>query len=259
MDDVRVAAGGRSGTATAGTVVFLHAFPLHGGMWARAVAGLPAGWKGFAPHFPGFGGTPPGAGSLDAFAGDVLARLDAAGVDRFVAVGMSMGGYAAFRLAERAPGRVAGLVLCDTRAAPDAPEARERRTGQARAARRDGIRGLADAMVPGLLSQETRRLRPQVEAAVRAMIATADPEGVARVLEALRDRPDSTPLLAGLRVPVLAVVGERDALSPPDEMRRMVAAIPGARLEVLPGAGHLSALETPDAFQAVLNAFLASL
>ncbi len=240
-------------------VVFLHAFPLDSRMWARQLETLPAGWRAMAPDFPGFGGRPPGAASLDEVAAGILACLDAEGVRRFVPVGLSMGGYLAFRLVARVPERVAGLVLCDTRAAADNDAARERRTLQAARARTEGVGSLADSMLPGLLAQGTRRDRPDLGSRVRAWIDGSDPEGVARALEALRDRPDSTPLLAGLRMPTLALGGEEDTLCPPAEMESMVSAIPGGRLQRLGGAGHLSNLDAPEAFDAALHAFLGTI
>ena len=73
------------------------------------------------------------------------------------------------------------------------------------------------------------------------------------------DRPDSTPLLTAIAVPTLIIVGQEDALTPPAESEGMQAAIPRATLVHLPRAGHLSNLETPDAFNAAVNAFLLTL
>ena len=75
----------------------------------------------------------------------------------------------------------------------------------------------------------------------------------------MMERPDSTPLLAGLGVPVQVIVGDEDVLTPVEESRKIAEAIPGARLDVIAGAGHLSNLEQPERFNAVLSAFLASL
>jgi 3-oxoadipate enol-lactonase len=73
---------------------------------------------------------------------------------------------------------------------------------------------------------------------------------------AMAARTDTTGVLGGIHVPTLVVVGEEDALIPPDVSREMAARIPGARLEVLPGAGHLAPLEVPDAFNRALGGFL---
>jgi 3-oxoadipate enol-lactonase len=232
-------------------VVFLHAFPLNADMWARQVEAL-APRQVVAPHFPGFGGRAPGEATLDAFARAVLADMDRAGIRRAAVVGLSMGGYAAFRLHALAPERVAGMVLADTRAGADDEAGKARRADQAERVRREGVGWMPDAMSPALLGETTRRERPDVVARVRAMIAGAEPEGVARALEAMRARPDSTPRLGEIRVPVLVVVGEEDTLTPPSEARKIADAVPGARLVVLSGAGHLANLEAPEAFDAAL-------
>jgi pimeloyl-ACP methyl ester carboxylesterase len=236
-------------------VVFLHAFPLSGAMW-DAQREILKGRKVIAPHFPGFGGRAPGEPSLDHFAEVVLRDMDAAGIAKAVLVGLSMGGYVAFRIHALQPDRVAGMVLADTRAGADDEAGRRKRTDQAERVRQEGVGWLPDALLPALLGETTRRERPAVVEAVRGMIAAADPEGVARALEAMRGRPDSTPDLAGIRVPVLAVVGEEDTLTPAAESRRIADGVPDGRLVELPGAGHLANLEDPEGFGEVLQEFL---
>jgi len=244
-------------SSDASVVLFLHAFPFSSRLWDGQVARLPSGWTARTPDLPGFGGVPPGAADLDAWAADLLASLDRDGVGSVVPVGLSMGGYVALRLAAAAPDRIAGMVMADTRATIDAPQAAARRTGFARRARAEGVGWMPDAQVPGLLGATTRASRPDLEAAVRRSILDADPEGVARAVEAMRDRADSSAVAAALQVPVAVACGDEDTLSPPSEMRALAASIPGASFDVLAGAGHLSCLEAPDAFAAVLAGLLA--
>lgn len=236
-------------------VVFLHAFPLNGGMW-EGQRSLLGSRPVLTPNFPGFGGRPPGASDLGGFASAILSDMDEAGIDGAVVVGLSMGGYVALRLMALAGERVQGLVLADTRAGPDDEAGRGRRTEQAARVRREGMGWLADAMAPALLGKTTLRERPEVEAAAREMIDGGNPEGVSRALEAMRDRPDSTGILGGIDVPVLVVVGEEDTLIPVGEARKIAEGVGNGRLEVLPGAGHLSNLEDPNAFNRVLMSFL---
>ncbi|MHB1193473.1 MAG: alpha/beta fold hydrolase [Longimicrobiales bacterium] len=243
--------------ATLTPVVLLHAFPLNAAMWARQVEAL-APRRVLAPHFPGFGGRPPGKPTLDAFARAALSDMDAAGIESAVVVGLSMGGYTAFRLHALAPERVAGMVLADTRAGADDEAGRAKRADQAARARREGVGWLAEAMVPALLGETTRRERPGVVEQVRGLVAQADAEGVARALEAMRDRPDSLPRLGEIRVPVLVLVGEEDTLTPPSESRKIAEGVPDGSLVVLPAAGHLANLEAPQSFNAALTGWLAT-
>jgi 3-oxoadipate enol-lactonase len=240
-------------------VLFLHAFPLDHTMWDSHVETVGRAFRAVAPDFPGFGSRPAGPSSLEEFAEVALREADRAGLRRFVPVGVSMGGYVAFRLVARWPERVAGLVLADTRAAADSPETRERRTALIDRIRGAGTGFLADSLLPGLLGQTTRESRPDVVARVRSMIAAARPDAIERAVAALRDRPDSTDLLPAIRVPALVLVGNEDALVPAVEAGRMAAAIRGSRYAEIEAAGHLAALESPDEFMRELMAFLREL
>ncbi len=236
-------------------LVFLHAFPLNAAMWEPQKAAV-GSRKTLTPSFPGFGGRPLAAPELDRFAAAVIGDMDATGIRRAVVVGLSMGGYVAFRLHATAPERVAGLVLADTRAGADDDAARARRTDQASRSRKSGVDWLDETLLPMLVGETTRREKPGVVADVRTMIAQADPEGVARALEAMRDRPDSAPQLSTIEVPVMVLVGEEDTLTPVGEAEVICRSVPNGRLTVLPRAGHLSNLETPDRFNEALLSFL---
>lgn len=236
-------------------VLFLHAYPLNHSMWdAQLEVVRGAGWDALAPDFPGFGDAPEcGERTLSDFADRVLEVLDAAGQARAVIVGLSMGGYVALCLLERAPDRIAALVLCDTRAGADAPEAAQRRLEAAERAEREGTGWIADAMLPNLLAPTAG---DGVKNTVRALIARASASGVAGAQRAMATRPDSRSILAGVRVPTLVLVGSDDALTPVAESILMANAIPDAQLEVIPNAGHLSNLEQPKAFNRALLGFL---
>jgi len=236
-------------------LVFLHAFPLNAAMWEPQMAAMDSR-KTLTPNFPGFGGRPVTAADLDRFTAAVIGDMDVAGIRRAVVVGLSMGGYVAFRLHALAPERVAGLVLADTRAGADDDAARARRTDQASRSRQNGLDWLDETLLPMLVGETTRREKPGVVADVRAMIAQSNPEGVARALEAMRDRPDSTPQLSTIEVPAMLLVGEEDTLTPVGEAEVICRGVQNGHLSVLPRAGHLSNLETPDSFNEALLSFL---
>lgn len=233
-------------------VVWIHGFPFHRGMWAPQVAALADAGRMIALDLRGFGESSRSAGpyTMDRFADDVAALLDALTIETAVLAGLSMGGYVAFAFCRRHPKRVRGLLLADTRAEPDAPEARAGRREMAERVNRAGSAGLAEEMLPRLLSEETQRTRPDVVERAREMIESAEPESVAFALTGMAERLDASDLLPEIRVPTWIVVGEHDAITPPETARLMGMTIPGARVVVLPGAGHLSNLESPDAFNA---------
>jgi len=215
------------------------------------------------PDLRGFGQTPLGRDdgdppvTIDRYADDVACLLDAIGVDRAVVGGLSMGGYVALALWRRHRARVRALVLADTRATADDDAAREKRRELIAVARAEGSGAVAERMLVGMVGKSTRERSPALVEQVRRMLASAPVDGVVAALEAMMARPDSTPLLPTIAVPTLVVVGAEDVLAPEREARAMQGAIPDCRLEVVAGAGHLSNLERPAAFNHVLSEFLA--
>jgi pimeloyl-ACP methyl ester carboxylesterase len=119
---------------------------------------------------------------------------------------------------------------------------------------------VAAALLPGMLAPATLAGAPAVVERVRAMMTAAPVAGMVGALGAMRDRPDSTGLLPALGgLPTLVLVGEEDALTPPDQVRALARAIPGARFVAVPGAGHLPPVEQPAATTGALLEFLRSL
>lgn len=215
-------------------------------------------WRCLRPDAFGCGASPPPPPglTLDAVAAAVLDELDARGVDELAVVGLSMGGYTAMAMLRRAPQRVRALVLADTRAAADPEPARADRLAMAARVRAEGVEPIVEPMLLKLLSARGRE-EVHVADPVRGRIRRCTPEGVAACQEAMAARPDSTALIAAIRVPTLVICGAEDANAPVDEMRAMAATIPGSRFAVIEQAGHLSNLEQPAEFGALLNDFLA--
>ena len=243
-------------------IILLHAFPLNADMWRPQLAQVPSGWRMVAPDLLGFGLSPRPSGSppptLDEAAADVDGLMYALEIPAAVIVGLSMGGYVAFALFRRAPRRFTGLVLADTKAQADTQEGREGRRKMIALAQESGARGVADQMLPKLLGETSRESRPEVALAVRQMIEAAPVSAIADASLAMMGRPDSTADLAAARCPALVIVGAEDGITPPAEAAAIQRAIAGSRVVVLPGAGHLSNLEAPDAFSRALSEFLQS-
>lgn len=246
-------------------VVLLHAFPLDSRLWDDVVdAVADAGWDVVVPDLRGFGESAYGADgpddepSLTWMARDVLGILDRVGVNSAVVVGLSLGGYVAMELVRQDPSRIAALALVDTKASADGDDARANRLRVAEQVLEAGsTAALARAMLPGLLGETTRTRRPDVVERVRGWIEEADPAGVAWAQRAMAARPDSHADLEALTVPVLVLWGDEDSLAPRGEQESMVAALRDCRFVEVPGCGHLSAVEAPEAVTAALAAFLA--
>ncbi len=239
------------------TVLFLHAFPLNRAMWASQVETLKNRTRTLLVDYRGFGESelPPAPLGLETLADDAVAVARSLGITRAIVVGLSLGGYVAFRMAERTPEFVQALVLADTRAEADTPEARARRVTLADRVEREGMSAMQD-FIHGLLGTTTRATRPEIVGQVNRIIGDPHPRAVAAVLRAMGDRPDSRPLLPSITVPTLVVVGEEDGLTTPDSARVIADGIRGARLVVIPKTGHLSNLEAPQSFNQELTAFV---
>lgn len=241
-------------------VVFLHAFPLNRTMWEPQIGALVAEARCIAIDFRGFGestAAPPY--TMDRFADDVVAVLDALSIERAVIVGLSMGGYVAFALWRRHRDRVRALVLADTRATADSEQGLEKRRETIRIAETQGTTAVANMQIAGLVGKSTRDKRPDVYDALHRMIAQGRVEGIVGGTQAMMTRPDSTPTLPTIDVPTLIVVGEEDAITPRKDAEAMHRAIAGSRMEVLRQAGHLSNVERPASFNTVVSEFLGSL
>ena len=208
-------------------VVLLHAFPLDASMWEPQREAL-AGYDVVAPTLYGRGPW------LGAWAESLLAELDG----ELVLVGASMGGYCALAMARAAPERVRGLLLAGARAGADSPERREIRNRTIGMLREEGV-------------EAWRAATPSDGADGRSA------DDFVAALEALRDRPDATDVVASLSGPLLVVVGEHDELLSVDEARAIAEAAPQGRLEVVDGAGHIVSVDQPERFNALLREFLA--
>jgi 3-oxoadipate enol-lactonase len=170
-----------------------------------------------------------------------------------------MGGYVTMAFYRKYPERVAGLVLAATRAGADSGDGKANRESAAAEAQEKGISAIIDAMLPKMMAPQTYEDQPQLVERVRSIMAATTVRGVVGAQLGMKERPDSTPLLSGIRVPTLVVHGADDQIIPPQEAEAMHAAIPGSQLHILPGSGHLLNLEQPDLFNQALGAFLSTI
>lgn len=187
---------------------------------------------------------------------EMARRLLAGHPGPLVLVGASMGGMVALHAALAAPARVRGVALLGSSARADTPELRALRRqacGLFAAGRMDEV---LRANVPLAFHPHAARDAGLV-ARYLAMVRRAGPEALIHQNEAVMARPDLRPALPRIGCPLLAVVGEADRLTPPEHAREITAAVPGARLEIVPGAGHLPSWEQPARVNALLLRWLA--
>lgn len=243
-------------TARGRPLVLLHGFPLDRSMWRPVTPLIDHSWRVIAPDLPAMGEStarpqPSIAGITDA----VFATLDAIGIrDRVVLAGLSMGGIVCFEAWRRYANRIAALLLIDTRPNAETTEGRAARYAVAENVEREGSGIVADSM-------RGRLFAPSTSMALQdewfARIAGQPRDGTAACARALGDRADSWPTLASITVPTLIIVGDQDAITPPDLAREMHAKIVGSRLAIITGAGHMPPVEQPHATARAINDFLA--
>jgi len=237
-------------------LLFVHGFPLSRGTWRHQAEAFQATHRIIAPDLRGLGESD-GAGAvstMDQFADDLAALHKHLNAGPAVIAGHSMGGYITLAFARKFPGLVRGLVLVGTKSGPDSPEAAAGRRATAEKVRAQGVGVVIDAMAPKMIAATSTD--PAMAADVRAFMTPSRPEGVIAALLGMAERPDATPMLSGIRVPTLVITGADDVLIPSSESEKMAAAIPGATLAIIPGAGHLVAFEQPEAFNRTLALWL---
>jgi pimeloyl-ACP methyl ester carboxylesterase len=244
-------------------VVLLHGFPLSRGMWNEQLTGIGSTYRIIAPDLRGHGESPAPEGvyTMDEMADDVVELLDTLHIAEPVVLGgLSMGGYVALSLVARYPRRVRALMLMDTRAGADTPEAAQGRETTAQAVlEAKSAASVATGMVPKLFSKHTIEERPERVAPLRAVMEATTPRGIAGALRGMAKRPDRRADLAAIAVPTLVIVGEEDVITPPAEAKAMSDAIPHARLVIIPRAGHMAPYENPSVVNPVILQFLSSL
>ncbi|MGY4645582.1 alpha/beta fold hydrolase [Cellulomonas sp. URHB0016] len=228
-------------------LVLLHGFPLDHRMWDAAAELVPGERPVLAVDLPGTisdRGELPGP-SIEASADRVASTLRAAGIDRAVVAGLSMGGFVVLALLERHPDLVAGAGLVSTKSTADGEEARAKRLRIADESESGGTVAPVRPMAATLVGETTRSARPDIVATIAAWIDEQRPDGIAWSQRAMAARPDRTEVLRGFAGPVLVVVGDEDTATPVEAAEHMLAAAQQAVLVVVPHAGHMTALEEP--------------
>ena len=213
-------------------LLLVHGFPLNHSLWQAQIDASRRPLPRDRTDLRGFGtsGVTEGEVSMEQMADDLAGLLDALGIQEpVVYCGLSMGGYIAWDFWRRHRPRVAGLILCNTRAAADSPEAAANRRRMADRVLSEGPAPIADAMLPRLASEVTLTRYPERVEAVRHMIFSNDPRGIAAASRGMANRADATPLLPRIACPTLLIAGQHDQLVPLSEMRAMAEAIPRAQ------------------------------
>jgi 3-oxoadipate enol-lactonase len=240
-------------------LIFLHSFPFNKSMWNSQVKALEDSYRIIACDIRGHGNS--GAGgrdfSIELFVSDLIALMDILKIKKTAVCGLSMGGYIALRAVEDYPERFDALILSDTNCIADTSEVKEKRMTAIDSIRKNGVEKYADESIKNFFAAESFTDRAEEIAAVREMIVETPEQSLVSTLLALSVRKETCSKLAAIKIPVLIMVGKEDKITPPSAAQSMHEIINGSYLHIIEHSGHLSNLENPGEFNALLKKFLA--
>jgi len=243
---------------TGSPIVLLHPTPADHEFFLPISQFLSSKYRLIIPDLRGHGESSLGNGpaTMQKHAFDVARVIDNAGIDRAPLLGVSIGGRVIFEFWRRFRDRVTALVLCNTEARADTPEARANRLRNAEDVLKRGTEPFFESMLPKLLGDTTRHSRPDlVEGALR-LARRMSAEDVAGVQRGLADRPDSVSTLKTISVPALIITGDEDVLTGVPDAELMKQSISGSEMKVVAKAGHFSPWEQPEEVGKLLRSFL---
>lgn len=248
------------GPDNAPVIILIHGFPFNKSMWNRQVDMLIETYRVIAYDVRGHGNSNTGTDdfSIELFVNDLLGLMDVLKIEKAMLCGLSMGGYIALNAVENFPKRFGALILCDTNCAADTPEAREKRMKTIESIQEKGLEQYADESLKNLFAPESFVTNKEKIEVIKDMIMETSVQSISRTLFALSRRKETCTRLAGIRIPVLIVVGKEDKITPPDAARLMQKNIKGSILNIIEHAGHLSNIENSYDFNSQLIKFVSS-
>lgn len=235
-------------------LVLIHAFPVDSSQWGAQVMAFRHDLPVLAPDMPGFGGTMDSGPvmTMESAADYVAHMMRFSEMQKGVVVGLSMGGYIALAFAKKYPEMLAGLVLANTRSGADDEAGKDRRKALADRLLAEGNEFLAESPPPLLTADAPEAMWARVKRVIKSQPA----ESIAAAALGMGERPDLTSELANIKVPTLVITSSADTLIPPAATTPMAEQIPGAVLEIIEGAGHLSNIEAADEFNRLIREHL---
>jgi len=241
-------------------LVFVHAFPLNRKMWESVKPTFAKNFQFISLDLPGFGESrlSSDTSTMEFMAQEIISTLNHLGIkEKFIASGVSMGGYVLFQLAKLFPDRLRALGFISTRSAADSPQTREGRFRTIDLIQKGGgLTALAEKIIPQLIGASSLKAGLPVVQEVRTSIEKENPDGVCAALRGMAARPDSTAFLSQIHAPTLVVSGDEDVFVPTAEMKALAEGIKGCEFQIVPKAGHLLTMEKPAEFTELFMKFL---
>jgi 3-oxoadipate enol-lactonase len=241
-------------------LVLIHGHPFDHTMWYPQVVALSDEYKIITPDLRGYGESSlprRKATKFEDYATDTLKLLDFLGVENFHIGGLSMGGQIAMEVFSQASERVKSLILADTFAGLDTPEAKKARNEGAKRLEHEGMKGYANEVIGKMIKTDHVNSMPEVAAHVMKMMTSSSPAGAATAMRARSERIDYlNEVLPNVTIPTLVIVGRQDEFTPVAKAEEMEQQLPDCKLVIIEDAGHMPNLEHPDEFNKAVFDFL---
>ena len=248
------------GPVEAPVIIFIHGFPLNKSMWDLQLEALRDEYRVIAYDLRGHGDSEAGVEdfSMDLFASDFVSFMDSLNIRKAAVCGFSMGGYIALNAVGKYPERFDALILSDTQYIADTPEVREKRLLSIENIKKTGLENYAHESVKNLFAPVSLISKETEIDLVKEMIVNTSKQSIFNSLHALATRKETTAILAGIKIPVLILVGEEDRITPVEMAESMHSKINGSQLNIIEHAGHLSNMENPFEFNYQIRKFISS-
>ena len=248
-------------TGEGAPLVLLHGYPLSGALFSRMRDALEDRYSVVTLDHRGYGlsEAETNPGTIEQYASDALAVMDELGLDRAAIGGMSMGGPIVLEMYRQAPERFSAMILIDTIAAPASPMEAGIWRGTQERVEAEGVDGIVGFLMPQMLTGATRANEPAQVDYLTTVMEGASKDAALGGAEALETRPDLRPVLEGIEVPTLVLVGRADPVYSFEVSQGMVDAIgDNARIAIIEGASHAAVFERPAESAKAIGDFLAS-
>lgn len=240
------------------SILFVHGFPYDHTMWKAQIDYLKSDYYCVSYDIRGLGQSNVGDGqyTMESYVDDLMIIIEELDLKKPVICALSMGGYIAFRAVERTQELFDGLILCDTKSAADSDEGKLVRASKIAQINNEGLGAFVEEFVPTCFSQNSRENKKELLKSTIEKCKLNQPSGVKGALIAMLSRTDTSNYLDKIKIPTLIIVGENDALTPPEVMKEISNSIIDSVFVEIPEVGHMTPLENPDGVNEAINNFL---
>jgi 3-oxoadipate enol-lactonase len=243
-------------------IIFIHGFPFDKNMWQPQVEALKNTFHIITYDVRGFGKSTVEeirTASIDIFAEDLIAFMNALHIEKAIVCGFSMGGYILLNALKRYPDRFSAIVLANTQCEGDSPEGKEKRSETMLEIEHYGLKSFTKNFIPKIFGDASIKYKKQLVKTVAQGILDTSPTAIIATLNALANRTETCSSLGQISVPTLIICGADDPVTPVQQAQYMQKNIPNAIIKVIKKASHMANMEQPNQYNKILFDFISNL